>query len=381
MQDRIATDPMVFLSGPRQVGKTYLARSKISSYYNWDTSEVKRAYLRDPYFFRTGALWIVFDEVHKRRDWKKILKGYFDSPNRSENFVVTGSGRFDQYQRGGDSLQGRYDGFQLWPLCYDEVSGARKAALCARARDFKIWEPDSGAESDGDLISLGGFPQPFLQGQETRLRRWQDQYLDRLVKEDVRDFSAVHRLDQIDLLARLLPQRVGAPISIKALGEDIDASPVGVRAWLRLFETLFFGFSVAPYHHRIHRAVKKERKWYFHQWTFAEEPGARFENYLAVQLSAACSMWSERGFGRWELWYLRDQDRREVDFLITRDMTPKALFEAKASFQSWPNALHHYTRKLRVPGFLVYPDGPVRKMEFGWSLPSSRLLKALFTDY
>lgn len=140
------------------------------------------------------------------------MKGAYDSPDRKENFIVTGSGRFDQYQRGGDSLQGRYDSFFLWPFAYDELHPPPQHTLAA-PRDFRTWEPEAKQLSDEALITLGGFPAPLLSGQSSRLRRWQDQYLDRLVREDVRDFSAVQRLDQMELLARLLPGRVGAPPS------------------------------------------------------------------------------------------------------------------------------------------------------------------------
>jgi len=369
---------MVFITGARQVGKTHMARRLPASYYNWDTPEARRAFLKDPYFFRTESRLVVFDEIHKRRDWKKLLKGYFDSPERRENFVVTGSGRFDQYQRGGDSLQGRYDSYQLWPLAYDEIHGRAGVPRPAPPRDWREWEPDSKAPPDRDLIALGGFPAPFLGGSELKLRRWRDQYLDRLIREDVRDFGAVQRLDKMDLLARVLPERVGSPISLLGLAEDIEASPVGVRSWLRLFEVLYLGFLVRPFHRKIHRAVKKEPKWYFLQWTYAADPAARFESYLAVQLAAACSAWSEQGRGRWEVHYLRDQDRREIDFVITRDLKPAALIEAKSSPQPWPAGLLYYRRKLGVPAFLVYPEGPVRRIDSsGWSLPSSVFLRGL----
>ena len=371
--------PMVFVSGARQVGKTFVARQLPASYFNLDTVEVRKAFAKDPYFFRGANRVVVFDEVHKRRDWKKLLKGYYDSPDRAENFVVTGSGRLTQYQRSGDSLQGRYHACQLWPLSPDEIhAGAGRRLQPAQPRDWRRWVPLARAEPDGELIRMGGFPAPFLSGRITTLRRWQDEYVDRLVREDVRDFSAVQRLDQMDLLARMLPDRVGAPLSVLSLARDLEASTVGVKSWIRLFEVLFLGFLLRPYHRKIHRAVKKEPKWYFQQWTFVENEGARFENYVAVQLASACSAWSEQGFGRWELFYLRDQDRREVDFLIARDLKPRALVETKLSPQNWPSALAHYCRRLDVPGFLVYPEGPIQRHErLGWKVPSGSFLRGL----
>jgi len=367
--------PMIFITGPRQVGKTFLARATSAPYYNWDTIEVKKAFLKDPYFFRSDSSLVVFDEIHKRRDWKKLLKGYYDSPSRAENFIVTGSGRFDQFQRGGDSLQGRYHSFQLWPLTVDELALSDKLSP---PRTWATWEPNTDFD-DSDLLTLGGFPSPFLSGKQAVTNRWGDQYIDRLIREDVRDFSQVQRIDQMELLARILPHRVASPLSLNGLAEDIEVSPVAIKSWLRLFEMLFLGIRVAPYHRKIHRAVKREVKWYFLPWTLVEDLGARFENYLAIQLSATCSAWSEQGYGRWELFYLRDQDRREVDFLICRDLIPQALIEAKASEQRFTTALSYYCRKLRLPGFLVYPKGATRREELGWSLPSGRFLSGLIS--
>jgi predicted AAA+ superfamily ATPase len=377
------TDPMTWITGPRQVGKTFMVKKLGHPYYNWDTSEVKKEYLKNPYFFRSNTSHIIFDEIHKRRDWKKILKGYYDSPTREENFIVTGSGRMDQYKKGGDSLQGRYLSYQLWPLTYDEIyGGIGKSRDLKVPRDWYSFKPDESSTLDTELVNLGGFPKPFLDGSVTKLRRWQDQYLERLAREDVRDFSNVLHTDKIELLARLLPERMMAPISMLSLARDVEVSPVAIKSWLRLFELLYLGLSLKPYHRKIHRAVKMESKWYFYQWTFVEENGVRFENYLAIQLAAALSSWSERGFGRWELFYLRDQDKREVDFLICRDLKPMALIEAKSSFQPFTPALNFYCQKLGVPGFLVYPaqnsQDRILRTEAGWVLPSHRLLKGLF---
>jgi predicted AAA+ superfamily ATPase len=208
-----------------------------------------------------------------------------------------------------------------------------------------------------------------------------DLYLKRLVNEDARDFSKISRLDQLEMLARLLPSRLSSPISYQSLSEDLECSRDTVKAWLRLFETLYFGFLLKPYSRKIHRAVKKEPKWYFYQWAFAEKDGDLFENYMAVQLKAACQYWRDQGFGTYELFYLRDQDRREIDFLITKNLNPVALIEAKSSPQDWPSGLHYYCNKLKVPGFLIYPSGPTRRLEKGkWSMSSAAFLKNLIVE-
>jgi predicted AAA+ superfamily ATPase len=370
----VKSSPMLFVTGPRQVGKTFQVSKLCSAYYNWDTIEVKKAYLKDPYFFRSTPEWLVFDEIHKRKDWKKLIKGYYDSPSRSENFIVTGSGRFNLHQKGGDSLQGRYNLFHMYPITFDEFEGRSEVT---RDREFSSWEPDNTKSEDSTLIQFGGFPAPLIAQNTRNLTKWKDLYIQRLVNEETRDFSKVELLDKLELLARLLPERVKSPISIAALSEDLDCSRDAIKTWLRLFDILYFGFFLPPFSRKIHRAVKKERKFYFYQWTFCQDEGALFENYIAVQLYTACRYWRDQGLGIYDLCYLRDQDDREVDFLIVKDLKPLALIEAKSSPQPWTKGLHYYTQKLKVPGFLVYPKGPTRRHENGYSLSSAAFLKEL----
>lgn len=384
--DRIATaslpmshsdpkdNPMLFIAGPRQVGKTYITRQTGFPYFNWDTAETKKAFLKDPHFFRVGAPWVIFDEIHKRRDWKKILKGYFDSEERRENFIVTGSGRFNLSQKGGDSLQGRYDLHHLLPVVYREFVGL-PTAYQLKAPNFLEFTPNSKFDSDADLLNLGGFPEPLVRGKQNFLNKWQDLYLQRLVQEDIRDFSRVIELDKIELLARILPERVRSPLSLKALSEDLDVSRDSVKNWLRLFETLYLGFTLPPWTRKIHRAVKKERKWFFFQWTFCEDPAARFENYVATQLYSMCQMWRDAGLGVYELYYLRDQDRREIDFVITKGLKPVALIEAKLTETSWQSSVDYYARKLEIPSFIVTQAGSVRRVsDSKWIVPFAQFL-------
>jgi len=369
---------MLFLTGPRQVGKAYMARRIIESYYNWDTPEVKKAWLKDPYFFRNDSRWIVFDEIHKRKDWKKILKGLYDSPERMENFFVTGSGKFNLARKGGDSLQGRYELFHLFPLTMQEALG--KVFKNFKAQNFAEWEPSSARHKDLllHLYSYGGFPEPFLKANSKQLQRWNDLYIQRLVQEDTRDFSQVTQLDKLETLARLLPARVCSPISFQSLAEDVEVSRETIKSWLSLFETLYLGFLLKPYSRKIHRAVKREPKWYFFQWTMSEDEGARFENFIAVQLYTICKLYRDHGLGTYELFYIRDQDRREVDFVIVKDLKPVALFEAKRDSKSWENSIEHYSNKLNVPGFLLILDGLTRKIgPQKWLLPADQLFTSM----
>ncbi len=289
---------------------------------------------------------------------------------RLENFFVTGSGRFNLSQKGGDSLQGRYDLYHLYPILYREFVGLSQTYQCLQP-NFTELEFSSHSAADIGLIEMGGFPEPLIKGKKTTLNKWQDLYIKRLIQEDVRDFSRVIHLDKLELLTRLLPDRVRSPLSIQSLAEDVETSRDSIKTWLRLFETLFLGFRLAPYTRKIHRSVKKEKKWYFFQWTFCEDEGARFENYMAVQLYTLCQLWRDLGYGSYELFYLRDQDRREVDFVIVKSMKPIALIEAKTTGNAWSTSLEYYARKLNVPAFIVTQHGDIRRCgENRWIVPS-----------
>ena len=186
---------------------------------------------------------------------------------------------------------------------------------------------------------------------------------------------------KLELLVRLLPQRVTSPISVKALSEDIECSQVAIKSWLKLLENVYLGTLISPFHRKIHRAVKKEQKWYFYQWTMNEESGPLFENYLSIQLLTACQYWRDQGYGVWELFYLRDQDRREVDFVICKNLKPMALIEAKSAECDFPTPLNYYVEKLGVPGYVVYPSGKTK--QFGknkWGMSSATFLQGLVLD-
>ena len=125
---------MAFLAGPRQVGKTTLAklllkqRETTSLYYNWDNVRQKRLLLKDPYAFEKDIpitkerSLVVFDEIHKYPRWKNYLKGVFDQFGAELDFLVTGSGRLNIYKKGADSLVGRFFLYTLLPLSVGEIS-------------------------------------------------------------------------------------------------------------------------------------------------------------------------------------------------------------------------------------------------------------------
>lgn len=303
---------MVFLGGPRQVGKTSLGKQLIpdaQAYLNWDVA-AHRALILKEQLPATDA-WF-FDEIHKYRFWRGYLKGLFDLHGNSKRILVTGSARLDYYRFGGDSLQGRYHYLRLHPFSVAELG-------ITTQDDFE------------QLLRLGGFPEPFFSGSERQARRWARDYRDRLMREDVTSLERIDNLGQLELLVMRLPELVGSPLSLNGLREDLSLSHRTVGNWIDVLERLYAIFRIAPFGAPRIRAVKKIQKHYHFDWSLVQDEGARFENLVASHLQKWVH-WQQDVEGRdAELRYFRDTDGREVDFVVLIDREPVSFIECKLS--------------------------------------------------
>jgi len=258
---------MSFIIGPRQVGKTTLARGWAASrgaderyYLNFDQQKVRRSFTTDTAWIdqlrrdRTQGV-LVLDEIHKMRHWKRALKGVYDVFRDDFFFIVTGSGQLDAFQRGGDSLAGRYDAYHLFPLTPAELT---KRLPAEEINLSQILDSDPAVTSLVDeWLELGGFPEPFFAGSKAKMLRWWSQYTVRVTEEDMRDLTALQSVDLMRQLVEIMPSRVGSPLSINSLREDLDTSFETAKRYTRDLGQLFFTFEIPAYHHKIHRAVKK----------------------------------------------------------------------------------------------------------------------------
>lgn len=331
---RVLSRKMVFIGGPRQVGKTSLARRLLphaAAELNWDVVEHRQAILRGE--LPPGELWFFFDEIHKYRGWRNYLKGLFDTPGRTQRILVTGSARLDLYRFGGDSLQGRYLYLRLPPFSVAELGG-RADALSAR-------------------LATGGFPEPFVASSEAYARRWALAYRERLIREEVTALESVSDLGKLELLALTLPERVGSPLSPKALREDLQVSQPTVVRWIEILERVYGIFRIAPYGAPALRAVKKAMKHYHHDWSVVGAPGPRFENLVAAHLLKWVH-WQRDTQGRTlELRYFRDIDGREVDFVVVEGAgRPVAAVECKLGDEPPAPALKYL--KARTPDLIAW---------------------------
>jgi len=341
---------MIWIAGPRQAGKTFLAKEHLRNcrcerlYYNWDDPVIRRKYLQDPVWFesearqsKAGQPWVVFDEIHKRPRWRDILKGAYDRFHEEFRFMVTGSARLELFRKGGDSLAGRYSLFHLAPLNLREVSGRVLSPMLAEPSitpsAFHGLLEGSAAQS-ADYLALRDippFPEPFTLQSRRGAEKWRQDYLELVTREDLRDLTRIREVERVQQLVWLLPERVGSPLSMPNLGRMIEAAHTSVRAWLEELRKLYVAFPVLPWSRRIGRALRRERKWYLTDHSLVQDPGPRFENLVAGHLARAVTTWSDMGLGTHELFYLRTLDRTEIDFVLTWNRRPWLCVECKLS--------------------------------------------------
>jgi predicted AAA+ superfamily ATPase len=339
LQDTIAQDlkeKMVFLGGPRQVGKTTLAQSLIGDYFdghpaylNWDDDDHRKK-INNKEWPKTAPL-IVLDEIHKFKNWRNKVKGLYDTLKNTHSFLITGSARLDHFRKGGDSLLGRYHYYRLHP--------------------FSVSELGYKEEVVNQLLQYGGFPETYNQRDERNLRRWHNQRLSRLIKSDLRDLEDVKDIDKIYALAEELPNRVGSPLSINSLSQDIEADFKTIKRWLGILSSLYYSFQIAPYGSSKIRAVKKEQKLYMWDWSQVENKGLRFENMVASHLLKYCHYMEDVEGFKMELRFLRDTDKREVDFVVIKNKKPIFAVECKSGESKVSPRLNYFKERTSIPHF------------------------------
>jgi hypothetical protein len=331
---------MVFIGGPRQVGKTTFALGFLKTfpkdeshpaYLNWDLAAHRDRILGGE--LPPNQELILLDEIHKFARWRNLVKGFYDTHKSRVSILVTGSARLDYYRKGGDSLQGRYHYYRLHPFSLKELDPQR------RAQTLRL------------LLKFGGFPEPLFSASERIHLRWQKERQERVLHDDLRDLERVREVSMIELLLNHLPRCVGSPLSVGKLANVLQASHEAVERWLMILERLYVCFRVSPYGGARIRAVKKERKLYFWDWSQSPEGGPRFENMVASQLLKYCH-WKEDVEGhRMELRYLRDTDKREVDFVVLRDGAAEFAVECKTGERGVSPAASYFKTRTDIPEF------------------------------
>lgn len=342
IREDLKNDPMIFIAGPRQVGKTTLALSFLENidqydapqdhpaYLNWDIRDKRKIIL-------SGSLpkekIIIFDEIHKYKDWRNYLKGIYDQYKSKCRIIVTGSAKLDFYGRGGDSLQGRYVFYRLHPLTLN----------------------DPQALNMNQLLKLGGFPEPFYKGDEVYWARWQNLRSKRLIEEDLIYLEQVRDLSKIEILMDVFPDRVASLLSINSLREDLSASQQSIQTWIKILENLYFCYPVTPYTGSELKSIKKECKYYLWDWSLVEDKGRRVENFLASCLLKYCHIREDRYGEKLKLHFFRTKDKRGIDFLVTKKNKPLFAVECKSGSKNLSSHLKSLRSHFKdIPFFQTY---------------------------
>lgn len=348
-------DVMLFLMGARQVGKTVLSQIIAkqytqSAYFNWDDDEHRKLILSGQRFIEkifppqrlSEKPIIIFDEIHKYQNWKNFMKGFYDVYKENYHIVVTGSSRLDVFYKGGDSLMGRYLPYTIHPFSLGEFNPRNLQGLYRLP--YHLNKEDFDA-----LYQFGGFPVPLLKRDLEMYTQWKKMRRSQLFREDIRDMTHVHEISQLELCAQLLEYQSGGILNRSALAQKLQVSLPTINRWLEILRQFYFAFTLQPWSKNIPHSLIKEPKVYLNDWSLIDDPGARFENFVACHLKKSVDFWSESGKGEFELYFLRDKSQREVDFLITCDRNPWILVETKTSEQTLASSIAYYQKLLAAP--------------------------------
>lgn len=307
---------IILLTGPRQTGKTTLSKMLENNfdYFNYDNID-DRLDLQERSWDRSKPL-VIFDELHKLKNWKAWLKGIYDKEGIPPAILVTGSARLDTYKKVGDSLAGRFFQFRLHPLDLKEISTFLK--------------PDNHDVELDKLLSFGGFPEPFLNGTSRFYNRWKKSHLDIILKQDLIDIENVQQITQIETMIQLLKHRVGSPISYSSLAQDLQCSDKTVKRWLTILENMYVLFKISPFHKNIARAIQKAPKFYFYDTgQVIGDQGIKLENAVACAIQKELHFREDCLGEEGKLYYVKNKDGKEIDFCISKEDRPSLLLEVK----------------------------------------------------
>lgn len=347
---------MVLLAGPRQVGKTTCSKGVRAyhpnfHYLNWDNTEDRRMLIKGTHSLAThlhlnqatrALPYIVLDEIHKYRKWKQFLKGFFDHYEDQCRIIVTGSAKLDVYRRGSDSLMGRYFLYRCHPLSVAEL-------LTTALRDTETIAPAELPKQELEkLLTMGGFPEPFTRNDRRFSTNWQRLRKQQLLNEDIRQLNQIQEFAELEYLLDILVHEASGQINVAAIANQLNVAQTTVHRWIKLLTAFYYIYTLKPWHKNIRRSIRKMPKVYLWDWSVIQDRGKQIENFVASHLHKAVHYWTDLGFGEYELFYLRDKEKREVDFLVTKNKSPWLMVEVKTSNnQGISKNLRYYYEQLK----------------------------------
>lgn len=330
---------MVFIVGPRQVGKTWLAKKVMEEYknpiyLNYDNIDHREIIKRQSWLPDVDL--IVFDEIHKMPKWKNYFKGVYDTKLDTAHMLVTGSARMDAFKKVGDSLAGRFFVHHLFPFTMAELKG-------------------SGFNNSMNLLmERSGFPEPLLAVNILDVDRWRNLYTESLLGQDVLEFQDIDKVNAIRQVYQSLKNKVGSPISYSNIAQDIGISPITVKKYIEILEAIYIIFIIKPYTHKISRSILKEPKIYFFDYALIDDMGAKFENFIALSLYKHMKLKNDLNGTSDYLGFLKTKEKKEVDFALADSHNNLIeIIEAKVSDSNVSKTLEYFLEKYKVLGTQV----------------------------
>lgn len=349
---------MVLLAGPRQVGKTFLSKQiakefKQPVYLNYDQIEDRKIILQQAWLESTDL--IILDELHKMTKWKNYLKGVYDTKLSHLHILVTGSARLDIFNKVGDSLAGRYFLHRLLPFSPAEL--------------HQLGQPIHFE----DLLTKGGFPEPYFSENMIEANRWRLQYINSVLSTDVFEFDKIQNINALKTIFELLRTKIGSPVSYKSLAEDVAVSPTTVKKYIEILEALYIIFRVTPFSKNIARSLLKEPKIYFFDTGLVKgNEGAQLENLVAVCLLKHVFAKVDYLAESYTLHYLRTKDGEEIDFAVVRDDEIEQMIEVKNSDKEVSKALSTFHKKYHIPAIQI-----VKNLRQDYLAQNIKIMKAV----
>lgn len=350
-------DQMLFLMGPRQVGKTTIAKTLLQEwgnglYLNWDNLKHRALILEGPDIiaaelgleeFIDDPPLLIIDEIQKYSHWRNYIKGFYDTYKGLVKILITGSSKLDLFIKGGDSLMGRYFIFRIHPFSIGEIVGQK-----FHQKEFSDTPKSISTNKFANLLRFGGFPDPFLKADKFFYNRWKKLRNKQIFKEDIRDLTKVHEITGIELLASLLQQQTGQLTTYSSLAKKIGVTDKTIKEWIEILKSLYFFYEIRPWFRNLSKSLVKQPKYFLWDWSLIQDSGALAENFVASHLLKSVHFWNDLGLGDYDLYFLRDSQKREVDFLITHEEKPWILVEVKNGLKRITKNLNYFYDALEV---------------------------------
>jgi predicted AAA+ superfamily ATPase len=327
---------MVFLTGPRQSGKTTIVMGLLkdlpSIYLNWDDFEHRKIILKRDW--SDEEIYLALDEIHKYSRWKNFLKGTYDTQKEKHHFIITGSAKLDIYKKGQDSMLGRFFTWRLHPLCLAELK-----------HEFN----NDNHQNIDLLLNLGGFPEPFFEGEEVFAKRWRNEKRKLVFRQDIQELESIKDISLLEIFYQSLTERVTSEVVLANIARDLEIAPKTAKSWLNILERTYAIFVVRPFSKGIKKAITKTPKVYFYDNGEVDgDDGAKFENLVASHLLKRIQFLEDLYGDRYELNYLRDKNGHEVDFIILKNNKPVCLIEAKENDKIRSKSLFYFKERLHI---------------------------------